>query len=134
MSRNLCKTCCHFCSEAVELDEEPRLVTEAETGRNYYPAYRSMLVANATCTVCEAQYLAWIDYPAPHSRGPGDLPFVDLSFRSTFNDEPGAADAPRWLVERVVTFNKTPWPRCPKCEAPRRAAYTTRCFECGDGR
>jgi hypothetical protein len=64
------------------------------------------VVAAATCAKCGAKYLAWVDDRAMRRplgashRFVGDL-FFDLSFRSTFNDEPGPDDLPPWTrVER----------------------------------
>ena len=127
MSRNIGDTSCYYCHQEIKLDEEPRPTTKEETGA-YYDEYATMPVANATCTLCEAKYLACIQYtdwaPAAPS---GDVPFVDLSFRSTFNDEPGPDDTPRWKIGTVVTFEKTPWPTCTACEVPLPYAGTTYC-------
>jgi hypothetical protein len=104
MSRNLCQRNCEFCPGVPTFDEKPRPITEADAGR-YFPEYKGMLVANATCPLCEAKYLAWVD-EAPRDTGwsvfrrpSEDEPFVDLSFRSTFNDEPGDDDLPKWRIE-----------------------------------
>lgn len=126
MSRNLAMTHCYYCHEEVKLDEEPRPITKEESGV-YYDEYATMPVANATCTICEAKYLAWTHYPDGQI---GEGPFVDLSFRSTFNDEPGVPDTPRWQIKRIVTFEKTPWPTCSTCKAPYSYAGSTYCYEC----
>jgi hypothetical protein len=86
MSRNLASTSCDFCTEEVRLVEEPRPLAPADAGV-YYTAFAGLTVANAECATCKAKYLAWI-------RVEVDRPFFDLSFRSTFNDEPGEADKP----------------------------------------
>jgi len=83
------------------LKEEPRPVAKKDTGA-YYTEYDGMMVADAECPACLAKYLAWVTGPAgsnwnslPKEEG---QTHVDLSFRSTFNDEPGEDDLPRYKV------------------------------------
>lgn len=96
MSRNLAMTCCDRCrAPSVRLDEAPRLITVAEAGP-YYNEYRSLKVANATCPRCQAQYLAWVSgLPHYYCWVDPDDGYFDLSYRSTFNDEPGLDDLPK---------------------------------------
>lgn len=118
MSRNLCQTECDRCGhEPVRLEEPPRIIGEADAGR-YANEYRrnGLMVANATCPVCDAQYLAWVtsaegygarDMDRALARGIG---YFDLSYRSTFNDEPGEQDLPKpsalvWL-DRLVCLGQ----------------------------
>lgn len=98
MSRNLCTNRCAYCDVDVRLEESPRLIRKDEAGC-YYNEYRQMLVANAVCDACGAKYLAW--YWRQAAGGEHD----DLSFRSTFNDEPGPSDLPRFsfVAAKVVT-------------------------------
>ena len=113
MSRNIgMGPGCDFCPGDVSLVEATRPITKAEAGV-YFDEYEGMPVANAVCVLCDAKYLAWIDWPLSSRhiaspKKPGDL-YVDLSFRSTFNDEPGLADMPKHKIEAVTTYNKTPW-------------------------
>jgi len=101
MSRNLCQTNCDFCDGRVSLEEPPRPIRHYEAGR-YYNEFEGMLVADAECNACGAKYLAWVDettrfkwgFSARRAEACDEPPFVDLSFRSTFNDEPGKADMP----------------------------------------
>ena len=104
MSRNLLRTDCYFCGAAVVLTETPRAITEQDAGY-YYDEYRGMVVGNAICVSCQAKYLGWVvDSPwfahqhkivgRVGSDDTGKLVPFDLSFRSTFNDEPGAQDLP----------------------------------------
>jgi hypothetical protein len=57
-----------------------------------------MVVANAICEFCKAKYLAWVDGSKrkgdkyPHTGH--DFEFTDMSFRSSFNDEPNIEDFP----------------------------------------
>mgnify|MGYP001151860163 CR=1 FL=1 len=92
MARNLGRTTCAFCNEPVKLEEEPRQIKPEEAGVYYHETvgYR---FANASCTLCHAKYLAWF-------REPGSDEISDLSFRSTFDDEPGEMDLPKFTVER----------------------------------
>lgn len=91
MSRNLATTCCHRCrAPSVCLDEEPRLITEAEAGCHFYE-YLGMKVAHATCPRCQARYLAWVQ----PSCWVCDAGYFALSYRSTFNNEPGLDDLPK---------------------------------------
>lgn len=62
-----------------------------------------MLVANAECPLCLAQYLAWMRAPAGQSYSYGrdheqGTPY-DISFRHSFNDEPSDRDLPRYVIE-----------------------------------
>lgn len=101
MSRNLCETSCSWCNGEVILEEAGRPILEEECGA-YFREYRSMLVANAHCRECEAKYLAWVDWPGnSYWTNKGDRAFMDLSFRSTFNDEPGLEDQPKYMIEVV---------------------------------
>jgi hypothetical protein len=112
MSRNLGETSCVICgadSEAIVLDEEPRPITQADAGRYFERYYKGQLiVAAAHCARCDAKYLAWIGATPNASadlkhwrRGP-DQRFVDLSFRSSFNDEPGPDDLPTPETLRAI--------------------------------
>ena len=89
MSRNLDSFKCSFCAEPPVLEETGRPITEKEAGR-YYHEFHGMFVANARCSYCEARYLAWNVTGKPG----GTNGYTDLSFRSTFADEPGPADVP----------------------------------------
>ena len=108
MSRNICDgDNCYYCYASVRADEKPRLATKDDVGR-YTETYEGRLwVAHATCPRCEAKYLAWYSR-VPFPRGSPSLlcedHIVDLSFRSTFNDEPGPADKPRWVIRKTVTW------------------------------
>lgn len=72
-------------------EEPPRSILPSEAGR-YYEEFSNLSVALAHCTLCKAQYLAWFNYNGV--RTPGDGRIVDLSYRSTFNDEPSESDLP----------------------------------------
>lgn len=105
MSRNLCQTECDFCKGEVLLEELPRPITKYEAHR-YFGEFEGMLVANAKCVDCLAKYLAWVDETTRIKNEwreyyrKGD-PFHDLSFRSTFNDEPGEDDLPKYNIGRI---------------------------------
>jgi len=99
MRRNLCSTECYFCGDEPKLVEKPRLITQRDAGR-FFDEYAGMLVADAECPSCRAQYLAWVDmrgckYRTVDPYIHGD-PYFDLSFRKTFNDEPACGDQPPW--------------------------------------
>lgn len=109
MSRNLASTGCRICcmdSSTIQLEESPRPITEQEVGLAYRARYVGRLVvANAVCTQCGAKYLAWVSHDFPAESGcsrwkrepggyEGSPPFVDLSFRHAFDDEPAAEDLP----------------------------------------
>ena len=133
MSRNLGQVRCNECPgnhEHIVLDEEPRPVTEADIGGHFWASgdYAGLIVAHAHCVLCHALYLAWVDWPPtsePRSgekRGGSLAPsgthwklashpgqrFTDLSYRHSFNDEPGLLDAPVFEVEAVVTYRRRP--------------------------
>ena len=93
MSRNLGDTSCAICHRDVGLCGEPHSITPEEA-KVYYDEYKGMVVANAVCPFCDAKYLAWVER-AKWSRGSEDTrPFIDLSFRKAFNDEPSPEDLP----------------------------------------
>jgi len=90
VSRNLCKTSCDQCGGIeITVDEDPRPLRKSEAVRyfdeiiRFFPQTR---FSAAHCSWCYAKYLSWHD-------GGGDE-ITDLSYRSTFNDEPGQDDLP----------------------------------------
>jgi hypothetical protein len=93
MSRNLGDTSCRICNRHVVLCSVPAYITPEQAGP-YFTEYQGMIVANAVCSYCDAKYLAWVER-AKWSRGSDDTqPFIDLSFRKAFNDEPAPEDLP----------------------------------------
>lgn len=116
MSRNLCMTSCHVCSGEVRCTEEPRPATEADCGVYWREKSRQdFWVAFAECVDCETKYLAWcawtfvMPYGIEEHRDSRNLhpPFFDLSYRSSFNDEPGGDDIPpcartRGIIRRAL--------------------------------
>lgn len=108
MSRNLCRTDCYYCNGVVELRAEKAPITASERGP--YTDYDGMSVAPAECVDCLAKYLAWVDWPSQPRRSDYSQggPFFDLSFRSSFNDEPGPDDLPVYDIEVVTTRTRKP--------------------------
>jgi hypothetical protein len=122
MSTNLCyKTCVH-CGAELELRETPRLVTQEDAG-GFFPRYKGMMVAKAECPDCLARYMAWMtdppsfNYPVA-SRHPFDGTIYDLSYQSSFDDQPDPEDLPRY---RIVVHTIL-----------RRVAFGTSESECPD--
>ena len=109
MSRNLGRTDCEYCTGAIRALEPPRLARAADVYR-YTERYEGRLwLARAACVQCEAQYLAWYNHrpwPRQNVVPPHSEEIVDLSFLSTFSDEPGEADTPRWLVRKRVVWER----------------------------
>lgn len=144
MSRNLLSTSCWFCSEPVVLVGPPHAGTADDFGEHYAKAqYGGMIVADAECSVCKAKYLAWLDgtsavntyghpWPKPVRDESGALTIQDLSFRSSFNDEPGSADYPEFEVAGWTPTLK-PWPKCERCGKAKRDTYSG-VWECTDHR
>lgn len=106
MSRNLGQITCYFCGAEVRVTGVVHDILPAEAGV-YFDEYEGMIVADAECSDCCAEYLAWLDetkrrrYAAffLHDRRTDEKGRpVDLSFRSTFNDEPGPSDMPRYVI------------------------------------
>lgn len=108
MSRNLCRTDCVRCRSVPVLMETPRPITPAEAG-DYFKEYEGMMVARAECPVCDARYLAWCDMSTITGESKrywlnmvaldrAISPFFDLSFLSTFNDEPENCDLPTAVI------------------------------------
>ena len=92
MSRNLLRTTCARCDGKVRIVGHIRV--EQYRTEGYY-------VADAECEDCCAQYAAWLGEPGQA--------FHDLSYRSTFNDEPGPTDLPgKVSVYRLVIVDGVP--------------------------
>jgi len=149
MSRNLGCTFCKFCREMVQLEEQPRPIKPEEAGCYYAMhngyGYAGGIFANASCPACGAKYLAWVDLSACAGYRAGwgsrqDQAFFDLSFRSSFDDEPGEDDLPDWKLEPMdltaeqcrklecfsgTIVRRSPWPRC---ETTGRKIYY--CYGC----
>jgi len=116
MSRNLGRTDCAVCDaghDDIALCEQPRPITERDAGR-YYAEYKDrLIVANAECTTCGAKYLAWIsihrtviDRQGTNFDNSFGVRFCDISFRSTFNDEPGPDDLPSLTKLREIEMKR----------------------------
>lgn len=106
MSRNLGRTDCDQCGCDVVKASPNRACAEADSGA--YREFWGMTISDAECSACGAKYTAWVDmrgseqftryyghyqYDVREGRyDPGR--FFDLSYRSTFNDEPGHEDMP----------------------------------------
>lgn len=109
MSRNLGNPYCYFCESLVELREAPRPLAKEDAGFYFEEFVGRFLVAQAECPACEAKYLAWVgagcsDPPEGGNAEAGKV--FDLSFRSSFNDEPGEKDLPNYEVAKIVTFER----------------------------
>lgn len=104
MSRNLSRTTCRTCDGQVILTDIPYV--------HRHNAER-IVVANAECKDCGTRYLAWLNepdadrrFPVGHRMDEHGGGFYDLSYRSTFNDEPGITDIPNKVeVIEVVRVN-----------------------------
>lgn len=99
MSRNLGIRHCDYCTQDYVVITGPIFNFE-ERYSFYVSEYRGMKVADAECQYCGTKYLAWVE-PSPNKRkewmDPDWAPekrYYDLSYRSTFNDEPGKSDLP----------------------------------------
>jgi len=105
MSRNLCVTTCVHCGNTPELVEIPHVITKEES-HVYFEEYEGMIVAKAVCPSCEAEYLAWVDESKrKHYAREKRYPIIeDLSYYSSFNDEAGDSDYPKYKVQKVVTY------------------------------
>lgn len=92
MSRNLGQTDCRLCTCPVKITGLP-MVYELPNCDG-----ESIVFAHAECVACKAQYSAWLhshtDQGRTRHRTDPTGTFYDLSFRSTFNDEPGRDDVP----------------------------------------
>lgn len=112
MSRNLASQCCYFCgldSEEFTFEEEPRLITKEDAGA-YLDEYGKMMVAHVHCPNCKAKYTAWcsggfLDQHDWHGDG---LKIRDMSFRSTWNDEPGEDDMPEFVIKTINVHMRYP--------------------------
>lgn len=80
-----------------------RLISKNDCGR-YIHEFQGMIVADGECKVCHAKYLCWVDERnrnpidnyrfkrSPDNSLPPEKQFFDLSYRSSFNDEPCGED------------------------------------------
>jgi len=91
----LMRTNCLICDGAVAIDDGAPWIDRRIHNQFFEddaPTPTMVEVADASCTRCRAQYLAWRGYIH------GDIPtvgsFADLSFRSTFATTPGSEDLP----------------------------------------
>lgn len=97
MSRNLASTRCDHCgADRVKVTGRAHQLTKEEAGY-YYDEFNGLVVADAECDLCRAKYIAWVDdsncQVSHQRRHEGNQKgFFDLSYRSSFNDEPGSAD------------------------------------------
>jgi|SRR6185295_972357 len=95
MARNIGNTCCPVCDGTIVLEEAARPIRPQEcAGLTEYVG--KLTVANARCGNCGSLYLAWVRIEGSHGKvaKPCGSAFVDLSFRTSFNSEPAAADLP----------------------------------------
>lgn len=100
MALNLSKTKCHFCYEDIKITgpiHSPTLedVKKEENLREPYLIHT--YVAEAECSLCGAKYTSW--HRIEHDRSV----ITDLSFRSTFRDEPGPSDLPCMAKRKLFT-------------------------------
>jgi hypothetical protein len=98
VSRNLLKTRCDRCRGSIALSGPVHDITRAEAGV-YLSEYAGLQVADASCLRCGARYIGWVSnamsrYRYGHHGEDGEV--FDLSYRSTFDDEPGDGDLPPW--------------------------------------
>lgn len=134
MSRSIGQTECARCNRAVATTGPDRPITRDEA-HGYFEEFEGLLVADAKCENCGALYLAWVDsttrlrpavvFGLDLSQEKGDNPFFDLSYRSSFNDEPGEGDLPPYQESvgfRIwACYRGTGW-----------ATMTDRVFACMD--
>ena len=110
VSRSLGQRQCRFCGMLPDVFGEKHPITENEAkAKKYYDEYRSrgLIVAQARCPACLAQYWAWVSIDGVDADR--DLGHLDLSFYSTFSDEPGSTDKPyrEFTVLRDTTEDPT---------------------------
>lgn len=117
MSRNLGRVDCARCGGTVRLVEPPRPITEQDAGA-YFTEHRGRWVAHAECHTCAAKYLAWLTGQVLE-RADARLHY-DLSYRSTFDDEPGPDDLPPWTPTEPHPFEEV------AAEVERRARALNR--------
>lgn len=114
MSRNIGDSCCYFCGGKIAYDEKPRPITKKDAGYYFDEYCDNLIVAASHCEDCQAKYLAWFNrIYTPYSEN-----HCDLSFLSTFDDEPGTSDLPLYDVEvkRVVRSINHPDFFCVTCQ------------------
>ena len=111
MSRNIGIAECDRCGVTPVLSERPRKITRKDACK-FYEEFEGLIVAHAVCPQCGARYLAWVNEkkrkrksfsPRAPIKGVG---FFDLSYRSTFNEEPGPKDLPPWTPPITITAQR----------------------------
>jgi hypothetical protein len=101
VSRNLLRTSCARCQGVVRITGKTKTFEELRPRSVYVDEYRGTKFADATCAWCGALYLAWCSTPPgwpSMSCRLNEEGFFDLSFRSSFNDEPGPGDLPAAMI------------------------------------
>ena len=130
MSSNICSIDCAACGYRVVAVGPVRVATAEEVSRYHV----GMMIADAECALCGAKYTAWCDdrsarmrthteefpdvvnsrwgagepryrnFDAQEAERDGETYFFDLSYRSTFRDEPSDYDRglPLHEIEAVV--------------------------------
>jgi hypothetical protein len=95
MSRNIGSIFCDECGEIPVATEAPRPLTKGDAGA-YFKEYQGLVCGHGECLRCGALYLIWYNRPEdPAQYNPKKPEMVDLSFRSSFDDEARAEDLPR---------------------------------------
>lgn len=102
MSRNISGTECEQCDvkESVAITGQLFFYEERfqDMPESWMQHFKGTVMADATCQYCDTKYIAWIK-PSPNYHGyretENDRGFYDLSYRSSFNDEPGKDDIPQ---------------------------------------
>lgn len=94
MSCNLGRVTCARCGTEVRAGGQSYRLPDD------HGSMAGLLVVDAECPICQARYTAWLVERDPgscrraHTKEDIDRGFYELSFRSTFNDEPGPGDLP----------------------------------------
>src|SRR5690348_11653005 len=112
MALSLGKVVCHRCGGRVtRTDHQSETLEETDHRRP------GMNISEAECARCGAKYWAWvtpaINDPIYGRRGIDrenvrQFGFYDLSFRSTFSDQPAMVDLPPWHETNAPDTTSTP--------------------------
>jgi hypothetical protein len=110
VSRNLGRKECYFCPGVPTIDGEPIAFAKYRPLWPDQKQYQGLKVAHATCPLCLAKYAAWLPWDDGSRYGwfrdAGPNGYTDLSFWSTFNDEPGREDLPEFEIKTTVTHER----------------------------
>lgn len=102
MSRNCGTAGCYACDGRLRVDGAAQSFTALFPASSMRGEYGGHDFVPLVCEDCEAKFLGWVTRNTGAGEAEdGGITWYDVSWRSSFNDEPGPDDIPKWDVETV---------------------------------